>query len=216
MAELTARKPLRIIIRCQTLKRPWPVKRRADYLQWVNDPQTAAPTQRRSIFYGKDGLPELAGDPLPISGLKSSNVGNPAYYMDMPIHEQWPIYYDLDSNADNSWSTIPPEIEKRDLIALRRVTVQAVLANQARSEADADQSTIFPFTATKAENIYIMATQTDAPPAFAASGQFKEAAPGQPPFGATNQQEGMLVLSEVWLQRAINFSKVKKMLFGEY
>jgi hypothetical protein len=26
----------------------------------------------------------------------------------------------------------------------------------------------------------------------------------------------MPVLSEMWLQRAINFSKVKKMLFGEY
>ena len=53
-------------------------------------------------FYGKEGLPELPGAPLPISGLTSSNANESRLLHDMPIHEQWPIYYDLDSNADNS------------------------------------------------------------------------------------------------------------------
>jgi beta-galactosidase len=112
-------------------------------------------------FYGDNGLPALPNVASPIGDLASSNANNPAYYMDMPVHAQWPLYYDLDSTADNSWNTIPPEIENATWIALRRVTKP-------------DQSTSLSFTMTRAAKIYVMATKADTPPAFAAKGQFKE------------------------------------------
>jgi hypothetical protein len=112
-------------------------------------------------FYGQDGLPPLPTADLPISDLASSNDKNPARYMDMPIQAQWPIYYDLDSTADNTWNTLPPEVEGSTWIALRRVTKP-------------DQATNLSFTATKPLSIYIMATKTDTPPAFVSGGDFKE------------------------------------------
>ena len=95
------------------------------------------------------------------ANLSSSNANNPAYFMDMPVHAQWPIYYDLDSTADNSWNTIPPEIENASWVALRRVTKPG-------------QATDISFTVTRPASIYVMATSMDAAPAFAASGAFKE------------------------------------------
>jgi hypothetical protein len=157
-------------------------------------------------FYGKDGLPALAGEALPISDLTSSNAGNPAYYMDMPIHEQWPIYYDLDSNADNSWNTIPPEIENATWIALRRVTVQAGPPTKQNPKPTVDQSTNLSFTTTKAENIYIMATKTDAPPAFVTSGQFKEVSPGKTTLWRNNDL--LLVPAQLYVHEAAAGEKI--------
>ena len=78
-----------------------------------------------------------------------------------------------------------PGIVNATWIALRRVTVQAGPPTKHDLKPTLDQSTNLSFTATKAENVYIMATQTDAPPAFAASGQFKEVAPGTTTLCAT-------------------------------
>jgi hypothetical protein len=52
-------------------------------------------------------LPELPEGNPPLKNLSSSNPQNPAYYTDAPVHDQWPIYTDLDSNADNSWDSVP-------------------------------------------------------------------------------------------------------------
>ena len=56
-------------------------------------------------YYGDPTAPVPADATLPIANLASSNANNPAYFMDMPVHAQWPLYYDLDSTADNSWNT---------------------------------------------------------------------------------------------------------------
>ncbi len=111
-------------------------------------------------FYGDRGFPALPTPQLPVGNLTSSNPANPAYYMDMPVDAQWPLYYDLDSTADNSWNTLPPEIEGAGWLALRRVTTPG-------------QASDISFTATRPEKIYIMATKMDPPPAFAVGGQFK-------------------------------------------
>ena len=58
-------------------------------------------------YYGTPTAPAPADATLPIANLASSNANNPAYFMDMPVQAQWPIYYDLDCTADNSWNTIP-------------------------------------------------------------------------------------------------------------
>jgi beta-galactosidase len=115
-------------------------------------------------FYGANGSPELPASGLPISGLASSNPDNPAYYMDMPVQAQWPFYYDLDSTADNSWNTIPADLEGATWIALRRVTKPG-------------EATDLSFTMTRAAKIYVMASKMNTTPAFADSGQFKQVSP---------------------------------------
>jgi beta-galactosidase len=112
-------------------------------------------------FYGENGLPELPTDSLPITRLVSSNTRNPAYFMGTPVQGQWPIYYDLDSTADNSWNTLPEEIDGASWIALRRVTKP-------------EEATTVSFTVNKPSRIYVMATKKDTPPAFAPAGTFQE------------------------------------------
>jgi beta-galactosidase len=109
-------------------------------------------------YYGDKAQPELPGATLPIRDLASSNAKNPAYYMDMPIHAQWPIYTDFDSTADNSWNNIPAELQNATWIALRRVTKP-------------DQGTDISFTATRAGKVYVIATKLGSPPALPAGFQ---------------------------------------------
>ncbi|MEO7932780.1 MAG: glycoside hydrolase family 2 TIM barrel-domain containing protein [Chthoniobacterales bacterium] len=112
-------------------------------------------------FYGAGGAPEVADDSLPITALQSSNPKNPAYFMDMPVQAQWPIYYDLDSTADNSFDVLPPEVEGTRWIATRRVTKDG-------------QATALSFRLTRPATIYIMATKLPDSPAFVKTGDFQE------------------------------------------
>ena len=145
-------------------------------------------------FYGKDGLPGSSREPLPISGLTSSNAANAAYHMDMPVHGQWPIYYDLDSTADNSWNAIPPEIEGATWIALRRVTKPDPVDPKAKSASKAkapepNLATDISFTTTRPVKVYVMATRKEAPPSFASGGRFTEV-----PSGDTIWRDNALIL----------------------
>ena len=146
-------------------------------------------------FYGQNGLPEFKPGPLPIRDLASSNPDNPAHFMDMPVQAQWPLYSDLDSTADNSWNTLPPELENASWIALRRVTKpDPEPAPTRRSKPPAppgpNQATTVSFTTTRPVNVYVMATKQEAPPATADS-SFREVpsaatpvARQRPPVGA--------------------------------
>ncbi len=115
-------------------------------------------------YYGDPTAPVPADATLPIANLASSNANNPAYFMDMPVHAQWPLYYDLDSTADNSWNTLPSGVEGASWIALRRVTKP-------------EDATNLTFTMTKAAKVYVMATKQDPPPPLPARG-FSEVTPG--------------------------------------
>jgi beta-galactosidase len=99
-------------------------------------------------FYGDKGLPESPLENSPVKDLSSSNPQNPAYYIDAPVHNQWPIYTDLDSTADNSWDSVPAEIKDATWIALRRVTKPG-------------QATDLSFTLTRPMKVYVAASQND-------------------------------------------------------
>jgi hypothetical protein len=101
-------------------------------------------------FYGANGLPELPVNGTPLKDLSSTNTQNPAHYIDAPVHEQWPVYTDLDSTADNSWDAIPDELKDATWIALRRVTKP-------------ENATSLTFTLTRQMNVYLAASQADAP-----------------------------------------------------
>ena len=111
-------------------------------------------------FYGANGLPELPATPL-VTDLQTSGTNNRAYFMDMPVRAQWPVYYDLDGSADNSFATLPPEIEGAKWIALRRVT-------------KAGQETDLSFKLARPATVFVMATTQDQAPSFLAESGFQE------------------------------------------
>jgi beta-galactosidase len=117
-------------------------------------------------FYGTNGLPEIPPAHPLVTELHSSNSNNPAYFMDMPVQAQWPIYYDLDSTADNSFDRLPPAINGARWIALRRVTKPG-------------QETGLSFKLTRPATIFIMATAGTQPPsALVGAGFEKVSSPG--------------------------------------
>ena len=144
-------------------------------------------------YYGKDTPPETPPAALPIRDLASSNPDNPAHFMDMPVQAQWPIYYDLDSTADNSWNTLPPELENASWIALRRVTKPdpapaPTHRNPTPAAPGPNQATTVTFTTARPVKVYVMATKLDAPPTFAGTA-FREV-----PSAATAWRDNALQL----------------------
>jgi beta-galactosidase len=57
-----------------------------------------------------------------IRNLRSSNPENYAYFIDAPVHEQWPFYYDFNGTADNTFATLPPALRDARWLAMRRVS----------------------------------------------------------------------------------------------
>jgi len=112
-------------------------------------------------YYGANGQPATdAGSPL-VTDLKTSNPKTPAYFMDLPVAAQWPIYDDLDGTADNSFDTLPAPIEGARWIARHRPT-------KAGQESD------LSFKLTRQATVYIMATSRDQVPAALAAAGFNE------------------------------------------
>jgi len=112
-------------------------------------------------FYGQNGLPPMADDNPLVKDVQSSNAANTAYYMDMPALAQWPIYYDLDSTADNSFDELPKEVDGATWIATRRVTKPG-------------QETDLTFTVTRAATVYVMVTKEDSAPSYLTDAGFAE------------------------------------------
>jgi beta-galactosidase len=77
----------------------------------------------RAIVYSAPGgvaIPEAAG--ALVRSLRSSNANNRAYFIDAPVQEQWPFYYDLDGTADNSFDRLPEPLRGAAWIATRRLS----------------------------------------------------------------------------------------------
>lgn len=112
-------------------------------------------------FYGPQGLPEIPDSAPLLKDLTSSNTDNPAYFMDLPVQPQWPVYDDFDSTADNSLDVIPDAIQGATWLALRRVTKTG-------------EATDVSFTLTRPATVFVLCTKQDAPPAFVTSAHFNE------------------------------------------
>jgi beta-galactosidase len=57
-----------------------------------------------------------------VADLKSSNVNNPAVFIDRPVESQGPFYYDVDGSSDNTFDILPPQIKNAAWIATRRLS----------------------------------------------------------------------------------------------
>ncbi len=117
-------------------------------------------------FYGAGGAPEVPVQNPLVDDLQTSNPANVAHFMDMPVQAQWPIYYDLDGNADNSFDELPKAIEGARWIATRNVMKPG-------------QESDLSFKVTRPVTVYVACTKGEQAPAYLANAGFKEVnAPG--------------------------------------
>ncbi len=139
----------------------WPVPLRTGWNTVLAKDDVGTTDTATIYFYGANGAP-AAPDPLAlITDLTSSNPTNPAYCMDMPVHEQWPIYYDFDSTADNSLDTLPNQVQGASWLALHRVTKTG-------------EATDVSCTIAKRCTVYVICTKRDSDPAFLTNVGFSE------------------------------------------
>jgi hypothetical protein len=76
-----------------------------------------------TFYFIPDGASAWPEDPRAlVQGLRSSNGRNPAYFIDAPVQDQWPFYYEFDGAADNTFVTIPPSVRGASWIATRRLS----------------------------------------------------------------------------------------------
>jgi beta-galactosidase len=82
--------------------------------------------QDRAVVYAAPrGTPWAQQPEAPIRNLRSSNPRSPAYFIQMPIREQWPFYYELDGTADNTFDRLPAELSGASWIATQRLSKPA-------------------------------------------------------------------------------------------
>lgn len=121
-------------------------------------------TDSAIVYYEGEGALAAMPNPTPlVKDLKSANVNNQAYFMDMPVQPQWPIYYDLDSTADNSFDSLPPQIAGARWIATRRTTSHG-------------KETDLSFQVTRPATIFVVATKMDRRPDLGSDSGFQEVA----------------------------------------
>ena len=110
------------------------------------------------IYYTGDAPVAPADTAEAIADLASGNSANPAYYVNQPVQGQWPVYYQCDGKADNTFDTIPSLLEGARWIATRR-----------QSQDPTDLS--FTVKDPRGAQVYVMMTkQASAPPWVAAAG----------------------------------------------
>ena len=83
-----------------------------------------------AILYYTGTAPNApADDSAYITGLTSSNANDPAYFVNIPLHAQWPVYYQCDGNADNTFDSIPAVLTNARWIATKRQSDAASTTN---------------------------------------------------------------------------------------
>ncbi len=97
-----------------------------------------------------------ADGPMPVDNnalvadLKSSNPDNPAVFIDRPVENQGPFYYDVDGSSDNTFDTLPSQVEGAFWIATRRLS-------------DAKMKTDLSFRLNKIATVYVLCSTGNFP-----------------------------------------------------
>jgi len=144
----------------------WPVKLRTGRNSVVVDDGAGHSDCAIVYFHGEGGEGEAPGGAPLVTALKAGNPANRAYYMDMPVQSEWPIYWDLDCTADNSLAALPKAVEGATWIAMRRPT-------------KAGQESGVSFKISRPATVYVMCTKLAEAPTFLVNAGFREVhAPG--------------------------------------
>ncbi len=94
------------------------------------------------VIYQKADEMLVSNDSLVVD-LKSSNPNCPALYIDRPIEAQGPFYTEVDGSSDNTFDTLPEEVEGARWIATKRLS-------------DAMNKTDLSFKVTQKATVYVM------------------------------------------------------------
>jgi len=115
------------------------------------------------LYYTGTGPSAPADTSAWISNLSSSNPNDSAYFINMPVQAQWPVYYQCDGNADNTFDSIPAVLANARWIATKR-------------QSDPASTTNLSFTINanvgKNANVYILFTQQTAVPSWITAAKF--------------------------------------------
>jgi beta-galactosidase len=108
------------------------------------------------IYLTKAAMSGERAAPL-VTNLISTNPKNPAYFIDIPAHDQWGFYYDFDGNGDNSFDVVPKPAAGAGWIATRR-------------QSDPSLATTISFSLTKDADVYVMFGKQAPLPSWLADG----------------------------------------------
>jgi beta-galactosidase len=104
----------------------------------------AGHTDRVTIYYaGSDAVTAENPQGLLVQNLESSNPENPAYFHTEPVHAQWPVYYQCDGQAENTFDALPVLVEGAQRIVTKRCSL-------------ALQVTDLSFTVSAPATVYVM------------------------------------------------------------
>jgi beta-galactosidase len=122
----------------------------------------AGNTDTAVLYYTGEAPAAPADTAETLAGLASSNSANPAYFVNMPVQSQWPVYYQCDGKADNTFDTIPALLAGARWIATRR-----------QSQDPTNLS--FTVKDPRGADVYVMLTRQATAPAWLASAGFTRA-----------------------------------------
>jgi len=102
-----------------------------------------------AVVYYAGGGRRAAEEPGLARELRSGNPRNPAWFIDAPVQDQWPFYYEFDGTADNSFDVLPDPVRGARWIATRRLS---------KAEARTDLS----FTLGARATVFVMGSESPA------------------------------------------------------
>jgi beta-galactosidase len=144
-----------------------------------------------TLYSAPRGAPWPEEKAAPIRGLRSSNPQSPAYFIDMPVREQWPFYYELDSTADNTFDRLPQELQGASWIATPRLSKPA-------------RRTELSFEAAAPIRVIVVRTAGEAAPTLEAAGFGR-----LPAHGEWRDDALRLVAFEAWSREAAPGDRVR-------
>jgi hypothetical protein len=91
----------------------------------------------------------------------TSRPATAAYFIDTPIHEQWPFYAELAGTADNTFDVLPEAVAGASWIATRR-------------QSDDARTTGLAFDVSAAAELFVMFTRQASAPAWITAAGFTD------------------------------------------
>jgi hypothetical protein len=114
-----------------------------------------------TIYYKGTGNTMPAESGAKVKNLTSSTAASPAYFINKPIADQRPFYWDFDSTGDNTFDVVPSIVAGASWIATRR-------------QSDSKKTTKLAFDLTTAATVYIMASRQATTPGWITSAGFTD------------------------------------------
>ena len=114
-----------------------------------------------ALYFAPPGTAAAEDPAALVQDVRSSNPRSPAWFIDQPVRAQWPFYWELDGSADNTFDTLPRELDGARWIATRRLS---------KPDARTDLS----FRVAAPANVFVMITRGQPLPAGLVRSGFRD------------------------------------------